>query len=76
MGSRLSKEERQWRRTNRKITREHNRDARRTEGTRLAQAIRRARNKKKQQYNSPPPNQASQQTNEQYYDRGDYENSY
>ncbi len=46
MGSRLSKEERQWRRTNRKITREHNRAARKTEGTKLAQWVRRKRNEK------------------------------
>jgi len=43
MGSRLSKEERQWRRKNRQITREHNRHARKTEGTRLAQYIRKKR---------------------------------
>ena len=76
MGSRLSKEERQWRRKNRQITREHNRAARKTEGTRLMQGLRRLKNKKKQQYNAPPPNQPSQKTDEEYYDRGDYENSY
>lgn len=36
---------RKFKRLNNKITREHNRQARKTEGTRLAQAIRRRKNK-------------------------------
>lgn len=39
------KAHRKFKRLNNKITREHNRHARKTEGTRLAQAIRRRKNK-------------------------------
>jgi len=46
--SKLTKEERQWRRANRKITREHNKAARKTEGTRLSQWVRKKRNKRKE----------------------------
>ncbi len=42
----LSKEDREWRRAKRKEAKEHNKNARKTEGTRLAQWLRRKMNEK------------------------------